>query len=74
MRRRAGARRAELHLGLIFFGISDEFVEVADRQVFARFQHQRNIGNENDRGEIGRRVIKRVLVKGLTLGMRAYGA
>jgi hypothetical protein len=74
VRCRAGASRAELHLGLVRFGVSDEILEIIDWQVFARFQHEGNFGDEDDRREIGRRIVERVLVKRLTLGMGAHCA
>jgi hypothetical protein len=74
MRRRTGAGRAELHLGLVRLGVGDEFLEIADRQILARFQHQRHFGDENDRREIFGRIVERMFVQRLALRMGADGA
>jgi hypothetical protein len=74
MGRRAGAGGAVLHLALVGFGVRDELLEIVDRQVLARDEHNRNLGDERDRGEIGGRVVERLLVDGLALRVGADGA
>ena len=74
MRRRAGAGRAELHLGLVGLGVGDELLEVLGRQILAHGQHDRHLGEQRDRREIGLRIVERLLVERLALGMGADGA
>ena len=68
---RAGAGRAERHLRLVLLGVGDEFLEVVDRQVLARDQRDRHLGDQGDRREVGRRVVERLLVEGLVLRVGA---
>ena len=67
MRRGASPGRAELHLCLMLLGISDELLEVVDRKVLARDQHEWHFGNQNDWGEIGHSIVERLLVESLSL-------
>jgi hypothetical protein len=50
--RRACSGRAVLHLDLISLRVGDELLEIVDRQVLARDEHDRDLGDERDRGEI----------------------
>ena len=43
---RARAGRAELHLRLVRLGVGDELLEVLHRQVLARDQRDRNLGDQ----------------------------
>ena len=70
----AGACRTVLHLRLVRFGISDEFLKVVHRQILARDEHDRHLGNQRNRRKVRRRVIERLLVHGLALCVRADGA
>ncbi len=56
---RAGAGRAELHLALIGLGVGDELLEVADRQILAHGQDDRNLRHQCDRREIVDRAVER---------------
>ena len=69
MRGRAGAGRAELHLGLVGFRIGDEFLEIVRRQVLAGDEGDRGLGHQGDRREIRRRIIERLLEQRLVLRM-----
>src|SRR5271166_7183001 len=74
MRRRPGTRGAKLHLRLVRLGIGDKFLEIVNWKVLARDQHNWNFGDQNDRCEICRSVVERMLVKRLALRMRADSA
>ena len=71
---RSRAGRAELHLGLVCLGVGDELLEVLHRQVLARDERDRHLGDQPDGGEIGLRVVQRLLVERLGLGVGADGA
>jgi hypothetical protein len=49
----------------------DESLEIVGRQVLAREQHQRHVGDKRDRREVGRRIVERPLVERLVERMRA---
>jgi hypothetical protein len=66
--------RAVLHPGLVRLGIGDERTQIAGRQILARHQQLRGLGDERDRREVGRRVVQRPLVERLIVGMRADAA
>ena len=70
----AGARRAKLHLRVVRLGVGDELLEIRRRQVLAHDQDQRHVRQQTDRREISRRVVERLLVHGLALGMGADSA
>ena len=74
MRGRAGAGRAELHLVLVLLRVGDELREVLDRQVLAHGQDDRNLRQQRDRREVGHRVVERLLIERLPLGVGADGA
>jgi hypothetical protein len=63
-----------LHLGLVRLGVGDEILEIARRQVLARDQRDRRLGDQRDRRKIGRGVVGRLLVERLVVGMRADAA
>ncbi len=65
----ADSGRAELHLALIGFDIGDELLEVRNRQVLAHDQDARRFGREPHRGEVGQRVIERLFVHRLAVGL-----
>ena len=71
VRSRADARRAELHPGLVCLGVGDELPQAAHRQILARDEDARRLGGEADRREIAGRVIKRLLVERLVIGVGA---
>ena len=71
MRGRAGAGRAELHLALVLLGVGDELLEAVDRQVLAHRQDDRHLGEQRHRRELLDRIVERLLVERLALGMRA---
>ncbi len=70
MRGRAGAARAELYRGLVRARMGHESRQIVRRKVRSRDQHQRRLGDQRDRREITRRVIERMLVERLVLGVR----
>ena len=74
MGRGAGSSRAILHAGLVRLGIGDELPQVAGRQILARHQHLRRLGDQRDRREVGRRIVERLLVERLIVGMGADAA
>ena len=74
VRGRAGAGRAEVQLALVGLGIGNELLKVARRQVLVGHQHQRHLGDQDHRIEIGNRVVLRLGIERLVLGVRADGA
>jgi hypothetical protein len=51
--------------------IGDELLEIIHRQILARDQRDWHLGNQADRGEIGLRIVERLLVERLGLGVGA---
>jgi hypothetical protein len=60
--RRTRAARAELHLGLVRARVSDELRQVVGREILAREQQQRRLGDQRHRRKIVRRVVERGFV------------
>ena len=58
-----------LHLGLIGLRVGAELLEIVDRQVLARDEHDWDLGDKRDRGEICRRIVQGLLIETLALGM-----
>jgi hypothetical protein len=54
------APRAELHLGLVRLGVSDELGQIVGRQILSRDEHEAHIGDQRDRGEVGGGVVERL--------------
>jgi hypothetical protein len=67
----AGAARAVLHLGVIGSCIGGELAKIARRQVLAREQHLRRVGDQDHRNEIGARIVGRRHVHRLADRVRA---
>ncbi|HZL39508.1 MAG TPA: hypothetical protein VFC45_04425 [Pseudolabrys sp.] len=71
MRGRADPGGTELHLGVVRFDVSDEFLEVRHRQILARDQHHRLLGDQADRREIADRIVGEFLVDRRVVAVRA---
>jgi hypothetical protein len=71
---RTGSGRGKLHLIGIRLGVGDELLHRADRKVLAHDQHQRCFQKQADAREIPGRVVGRLLVERLVLGLRSHGA
>ncbi len=63
----ADAGGAVLHLALVGVGVGDELLEVVDREVVARHQHQRLLDHQRDRRKIADRIVERFLIERLVL-------
>jgi hypothetical protein len=70
MRDRADAGAAHRGLALVGFGISDDIVEVVQRQRLARHQHHRRSGDQNHRREITARIVRQLRIHAEACGVR----
>ena len=59
--------RAVLHFRLVGFGVGDELLQILDRQILARDQHDRLLADQRDRCEVGQGVVERMLVERLAI-------
>ena len=60
-----------MHPRVICFCVSDELLQIADRQVLAYDQHDRLLDDQRHRLEIGRGIVERLGVQRLDGGERA---
>src|SRR5262245_63235267 len=74
MRGGASAGRAELHLGLVFLGVGDKFLEIVHRQVRPGDQRDRSDREIGHRREVRYHIVQRPLVERLVLGVRSDAA
>jgi len=68
---RTGPGRAKLHAGVVRLRKGDELRQIADRQILARDQRDGLLGEQNDRGKIGRSIVEGRFVQRL---VRSKGA
>ena len=57
----------ELHLGLVGFGVGDEFLEIVGGQILAHQQGDWDLGDQPDWREVGEGVVQRLFVQRLAL-------
>ena len=65
----ASPGRTELHGRMVLLRIGDELLQVRNRQILARDQHHRLLGNQHDGSKIGHKVVERILVERLIDGI-----